>query len=281
MESALALLEAQRLAHRVLCQPDGGGRPAECWRPGPGDDPGDDDSDARKGVTFTMGGADVAATAPAHARGFAASGGRPASASALSETEGNAAGLRTNEQTPAPTPAPEIIRSQGSFAGGDAPSGGDPPPPEEPHTQPLSSLEADPKSRSDRKPRYAVGQYVRTSFVDTPLKVVDVSVYGPTAQSYMLSHDDPKWQPPTDRKLTINRNYDRPRVCVGLGEIIGLAAPPPIPSKTPATADAQAPVAADSLPRCVKCGNAVVGSSDEYCHPCFLAEIRSLSPEPE
>lgn len=55
----------------------------------------------------------------------------------------------------------------------------------------------------------------------------------------------------------------------------------PVASNTPATDDAQAPVAADSLPRCVKCGNAVVGSSDEYCHPCFLAEIRSLSPEPE
>ena len=31
----------------------------------------------------------------------------------------------------------------------------------------------------------------------------------------------------------------------------------------------------------VESGDAVVGSSDEYCHPCFLAEIQSLSPEPE
>ena len=50
---------------------------------------------------------------------------------------------------------------------------------------------------------------------------------------------------------------------------------------SPVTDDTQAPEAADSPRRCVKCGDAVVGSSDEYCHPCFLAEIQSLSPEPE
>ena len=52
-------------------------------------------------------------------------------------------------------------------------------------------------------------------------------------------------------------------------------------SITPASDGAQAPVTADALPRCVKCGEAVVRSSDEYCHPCFAAEIRSFSPEPE
>jgi hypothetical protein len=78
----------------------------------------------------------------------------------------------------------------------------------------------------DKTPRYAVGQYVRTTVVDTPLKVVDATVYGPTAQYYTLAHDVPKWEPPKDRKLSINTNYDRPRVCVGLGEIVGLAVPP-------------------------------------------------------
>jgi len=50
---------------------------------------------------------------------------------------------------------------------------------------------------------------------------------------------------------------------------------------SPVTHDNQAQEAAESPRRCVKCGDAVVGSSDEYCHPCFLAEIQSLSPEPE
>ena len=142
MEAALAILEAQRLAHRSLSQSEGGGRPAECWWPGPGDDPSDDDpsnddpsdgeSDDGKGVTFTMGGggaaATASATASAYARDFAASVGRPASASPLEESEGVETVLRTEEQTPAPPPVPEIISPQSFFAGGNATGGGDPPP---------------------------------------------------------------------------------------------------------------------------------------------------------
>ena len=143
MEAALASLEAQRLAHRGLSQSEGGGRPAECWWPGPGDDPSDDDpsnddpsdgepSDSGKGVTFTMGGGGAAATASAsasaYARDFAASVGRPASASPLEETEGEETVLRTKEQTPAPPPVPEIISPQSFFAEGNATGGNNPSP---------------------------------------------------------------------------------------------------------------------------------------------------------
>lgn len=48
MEAALASLEAQGLADRGRCQPEGGGRPAECWWPA------GDDFDGDEGVTFTM-----------------------------------------------------------------------------------------------------------------------------------------------------------------------------------------------------------------------------------
>ena len=45
--------------------------------------------------------------------------------------------------------------------------------------------------------------------------------------------------------------------------------------------NAEVPAASNTLPRCVKCGEAVVGSIDEYCDPCFQAVIQSLSPEHE
>ena len=109
-----------------------------------------------------------------------------------------------------------------SLAGGEAFA----PPPEPTNPQLPSLLEVDVKSMHYKTPRYAVGQYFRTTVLDTPLKVVDATVYGPTAQYYTLAHDDPKWEPSKDRKLSINTNYDRPRVCVGLGEIVGLAVPP-------------------------------------------------------
>ena len=57
---ALAALESKGLAHRGRCQPEGGGRPAECWWPGPGDDPDGDDDDG-----FTMGSSDDSAPPPA------------------------------------------------------------------------------------------------------------------------------------------------------------------------------------------------------------------------
>ncbi len=133
MEPALAILEAQCLAHRSLCQSEGGGRPAECWWPGPGDDPSDDDTsnddtgDDDKGVTFIIGGGVAATTASASASAHThgdVSIGQPTTG----ETEGDGAGLRTNEQTPAPTPLPEIISSQSMFAGGEAMGGGQSPP---------------------------------------------------------------------------------------------------------------------------------------------------------
>jgi hypothetical protein len=157
METALSLLETQRLAHRSLCQSEGGGRPAECWWPGPSDDPGDDnpsdgDSDDSQGVTFTMGGGDPVATdstsASAQARSEVAGVGRPASASLLEETEGVGTGLRTKEQTPAPPPVPEIISSQTSFAGGFATGGGNPPPPSTESVRSLAGGGADVTDRS-------------------------------------------------------------------------------------------------------------------------------------
>jgi Bifunctional DNA primase/polymerase, N-terminal/Primase C terminal 1 (PriCT-1)/Protein of unknown function (DUF3987) len=365
MEAALAILEAQRLAHRRLCQSEGGGRPAECWWPGLGDNPSDDDPsdhdrDTGKGVILTMGGGDPvvtgSASASTQAHGSAVSLGRPASASPPEEIHGDETGLRSKEQTPAPAPATEIISSQSFFAGGIAAGGGVPPSPEDQKPQSLSPLEADPKSRFDKKPTYAVGQYVRTTLLGTPLKVIEVTVYAPTAQYYVLAHDDPKWEPPKDCKLSINTNFDRPRVCVTLSEIIGSAPPPTAPSTGSSSASTRAdaanepvqdievgadrktvddgsiarieaesevglpphrseldsreamplpaPVDGDSVPgtvppdtpvprnnqaqqaaepshRCVKCGDAVVGLCDEYCHPCFVAEIQSLSPEQE
>ena len=138
MESVLSLLESQRLAHRSLCHSDGGGRPAECWWPGPGDDPCDNDqsdhdrSDSGGGIILTMSGVNPVITASdagfAQARGFAASVGRPVEQSVLANTDGNASGMRTNEQTPILTPVPEIMNSQSFFAGGNE-TGGDNPPP--------------------------------------------------------------------------------------------------------------------------------------------------------
>ena len=130
MEAALAILEAQGLAHRRRCQPEGGGRPAECWWLGPGNDPGDDDpSDDSEGsgVTFTMGGGNRRR----HRFGFRfhpgsrLRRGRRATGVGIDDggIQGDATGLRTKEQTPAPTPAPEIISSQSFFAGGNATGG--------------------------------------------------------------------------------------------------------------------------------------------------------------
>ena len=166
MEAALAILEAQRLAHRSLSQSEGGGRPAECWWPGPGDDPSDDDpsnddpsdgeSDDGKGVTFTMGGggaaATASATASAYACDFAASVGRPASASPLEESEGVETVLRTEEQTPAPPPVPEIISPQSFFAGGTQRAGGATPRPHPPSQFVLSQGAAQQTRAAGRKP---------------------------------------------------------------------------------------------------------------------------------
>jgi Bifunctional DNA primase/polymerase, N-terminal/Protein of unknown function (DUF3987) len=52
MDEALATLEARRLAHRGRCQPEHGGRPAECWWPGEPDGDNDDEGD---GLTLIMG----------------------------------------------------------------------------------------------------------------------------------------------------------------------------------------------------------------------------------
>jgi hypothetical protein len=57
-----------------------------------------------------------------------------------------------------------------------------------------------------------------------------------------------------------------------IGEVAGQDQ---VVSNAPASDDAQA-AAADALPRCIKCGVAVVGSSDAICDPCLLAELRSV-----
>jgi hypothetical protein len=57
-----------------------------------------------------------------------------------------------------------------------------------------------------------------------------------------------------------------------IGEVAGQDQ---VASNAPASDDAQAP-AADSLFRCGKCGVAVVGSSDEICDACFLADLDSV-----
>jgi hypothetical protein len=62
LDTALRSLESRRLAHRGRCQPEGGGRPAECWWPGAGaDDPDDkdlgrDDTTGNIFAGMTMGG---------------------------------------------------------------------------------------------------------------------------------------------------------------------------------------------------------------------------------
>lgn len=65
MEASLSRLESQGLVHRTRCQSEGGGRPAECWWPGPGSD-GDSEDEV-----FTMGTDDVSAAPPAPIAGGA------------------------------------------------------------------------------------------------------------------------------------------------------------------------------------------------------------------
>lgn len=77
----------------------------------------------------------------------------------------------------------------------------------------------------ETRAKFDVGQRVFSTLVDGPLRVVEATAYGPTAQSYMLEHDDPAWVPPGDRRLRINTNYGRPRLCVGLDEIVGVVPP--------------------------------------------------------
>jgi hypothetical protein len=45
--------------------------------------------------------------------------------------------------------------------------------------------------------------------------------------------------------------------------------------------NAEVSAAADAQFRCLRCREAVVGASDEFCDPCFLAELQSVAPEHE
>jgi Bifunctional DNA primase/polymerase, N-terminal/Protein of unknown function (DUF3987)/Primase C terminal 1 (PriCT-1) len=127
MEAALAILEAQRLAHRVLCQTNGGGRPAECWWPGQSLSP----DPSSGGFTFTMG------------------SDNDNDVDAAAASSGQASGLGANEQTPATLTGGELVRSHSMFAEGDSGDGGKTPPPSPHLVSPIAGADAKPTDEAE------------------------------------------------------------------------------------------------------------------------------------
>jgi hypothetical protein len=100
------------------------------------------------------------------------------------------------------------------------------------HEQFIRSLISDPRTPREQRldwrealnaiaADYDVDDRIRVKGVNSPVTIINRTIYSETGQWYTVVNPDPTWTPPERYRTTVNLNYGHPRFTIQLTDIVG------------------------------------------------------------